>query len=144
MTTNDGARDEFEIPDVPDKPCLLLRPDLNLLTLIFSDQAFAAPELTPSKQLFRLRIPLGQKQLPVPLEKEMRHIPSFHPSENTVNGVCVSNDEVLSDGALRSWMVTWKRHGHRASHGVRKLLGAAIAKLSTTAASITTVIFFKF
>lgn len=61
LTANNGTSNEFRIPDVPDESCLLLCPHLNLLTLIFSDQTFAAPELTSSEQLFHLRIPPGQK-----------------------------------------------------------------------------------
>lgn len=91
---------------MPDEPCLLLCLQLNLLTLIFSNQDFTAPELTSSEQLFRLRIPPGQKQLPVPLKEEMRYIPLFRRSENTVNGVRISNDQALPDSAPRSWMVT--------------------------------------
>ena len=105
LTANNGARNEFGIPDVPNEPCLLLCPHLNLLTLIFSDQAFAAPELSSPEQLFRLRIPSGQKQLPVPLKEEMGHIPLFRRSENTVNGIRISNDQALPDRALRPWMV---------------------------------------
>lgn len=105
LTTNNDVKNEFEIPDVPNKPCLLLCPHLNLLTLIFSNQAFAAPELTLSEQLFCFRILSGQKQLPVPLKEEMRHILLFRQSENIVNGIRISNDLALSDSALRSWMV---------------------------------------
>lgn len=102
MTANNGARNELGIPDVSNEPCLLLCPHLNLLTSIFSNQAFAAPELTSSEQLFRLRILPGQKQLPMPLKEEMRHIPLFCQSENTVNGVRISNDQALLNSALRS------------------------------------------
>lgn len=90
---------------MPNEPCLLLCPHLNLLTLIFSNQAFAAPKLTSPKQLFRLRILSGQKQLLMPLKEEMGHIPLFRRSENTVNGICISNDQTLPDSALRSWIV---------------------------------------
>ena len=58
-TANVYGTNEFGIPDVPDELCLLLCPYMNLL--IFTDQAFAAPELTSPEQLFRLRIPPGQK-----------------------------------------------------------------------------------
>ena len=79
---------------------------MNLLTLIFTDQAFAAPELTSPEQLFRLRIPSGQKQLPVPLKETMQRVPLFRRSKPTVNGVQISDDEALPDSTLRSRMVT--------------------------------------
>ena len=40
---------QLGIPDVPNEPCLLLYPHINLLTLIFTNQAFAAPGLTSPK-----------------------------------------------------------------------------------------------
>lgn len=91
---------------MPDEPCLLLCPHLNLLTLIFTDQAFAAPELTSAEQLFRLRIPPGQKQLSIPLKETMLHVPLFRRSEFTVNGVRISDDKALPDSILRSRMIT--------------------------------------
>lgn len=51
---------------------------MNLLTLIFTDHAFTASELTSSEQLFHLQIPLGQKQLLVPFKKMMHNISLFH------------------------------------------------------------------
>lgn len=89
-----------------DEPCLLLCPYINLLTLIFTDYAFAAPELTSPEQLFRLRIPLGQKQLPVPLKETMHDVPLFRRSKPTANGVRISDDEALPDSTLRSRMTT--------------------------------------
>lgn len=41
----------------------------------------------------------------MPLKEEMGHIPLFRRSENTVNGIRISNDQALPDSALRSWMV---------------------------------------
>ncbi|KAL8799612.1 MAG: hypothetical protein Q9182_005763, partial [Xanthomendoza sp. 2 TL-2023] len=58
---NGCSRNKFGIPDVPNKPCLLLCPYITMLALHFADQAFAASSLTLSEQLFRLRIAPGQK-----------------------------------------------------------------------------------
>ena len=60
---DDRARNGLGIPDVLNEPCLLLCPHITPLALIFADHAFAAPELISAEQLFRLRIPTGQKQL---------------------------------------------------------------------------------
>ena len=56
----------FGIPDVPSEPCLLLCPQVMLLSLLFADGAFAASGLTGPEQLFRLRVPdgLNQQELP--------------------------------------------------------------------------------
>ncbi|KAL8766093.1 MAG: hypothetical protein Q9194_006371, partial [Teloschistes cf. exilis] len=53
------------------------------LALLFADQAFAAPFLTSSEQLFRLRIVPGQKQLPVPLKEKMAERPLFRRCKNS-------------------------------------------------------------
>ena len=105
-TSDNYCRNEFRISDVPDEPCLLLCPHVNLLTLIFTNQAFAAPELTSSEQLFRLRILSGQKQLLVPLKEVMQHISLFCWFKPTVNEVWIFNDKALPDSTLCSWMIT--------------------------------------
>ncbi len=106
LTANDWCRNEFSIPDMPHKPCLLLCPHINLLTLIFTDQAFAPPDLNSPKQFFRLRIEPGQKQLEIPLKENMQNVPLFRWSEDTVNRVQISNGKALPDSTLRSRMVT--------------------------------------
>ena len=73
--------------------------------MIFIDQAFAAPELISAEQLFRLRIPPGQKQLPFPLKETMLQVLLFRRSEFTVNGVRISDDKALPDSTLRSRMI---------------------------------------
>ena len=81
---NGRGRNEFGIPNVANKPCLLLYPYITMLALLFADQAFAAAFLTSLEKLFRLRIAPGQKQLPVPLKKEMAERHLFRPCKNTV------------------------------------------------------------
>ena len=103
---NDRGRNEFGIPDVPNEPCLLLCPHITMLALIFADQAFAAPGLTSAEQLFRLRVPAGQKQLELPLKEEMQAIPLFRRCKGTVNGVRISDEEALADSTLRPQMIT--------------------------------------
>ena len=103
---DDRASNEFGIPDVPNEPCLLLCPHITLLALIFADHAFAAPELTSAEQLFRLRIPAGQKQLSLPLKEEMKAVPLFRRCKSTVRGVRISDEEALADSTLRPQMIT--------------------------------------
>ena len=106
LTANNWCRNKFSIPDVPHKPYLLLCPHINLLTLIFTDQVFAPPDLNSPKQSFCLRIELGQKQLEIPLKENMQNVPLFHWSEDTVNGVQISNGKALLNSTLCSRMVT--------------------------------------
>ena len=102
---DDRASNEFGIPDVPNEPCLSLCPHITLLALIFADH-FAAPELTSAEQLFRLRIPAGQKQLSLPLKEEMKAAPLFRRCKSTVQGVQISDEEALADSTLRPQMIT--------------------------------------
>ena len=99
-----GDRNEFGIPDVPNEPCLLLCPHITMLALLFSDQAFAAPSLTSPEQLYRLRVDPGQKQLPLPLKDEMADRPLFRRCKNTVRSVQISEEQALTDNALRDQM----------------------------------------
>lgn len=105
LITNNDIRNEFGIPNISKELYLLFFPYLNLLILIFSNQAFAAPKLTSSEQLICLRISSGQKQLPVPLKEEMGHILLFCQSGNTVNSIRISNNQVLPNSVLWLWMV---------------------------------------
>ena len=75
-----------------------------MLALLFSDQAFAASSLTSPEQLFRLRIPPGQKQLLVPLKEEMAKRPLFRRCKNTVKSVQISDEQALADSTLRPQM----------------------------------------
>lgn len=102
--THKRGRNEFGIPDVPNEPCLLLCPHISILALLFADQAFAAPGLTSPEQLFRLRIPPGQKQLPVPLKEELAETFLFRRCRSTVYGVRISDDEALTYCTLLSQM----------------------------------------
>ncbi|KAL9579753.1 MAG: hypothetical protein Q9203_006568 [Teloschistes exilis] len=104
-----GEKDanEFGIPDVPNKPCLLLCPYITILALLFVDQAFAAPSLTSSEQLFRLRIALGQKQLQVPLKEELAERPLFRRCKNSVEGIQISEEYTLADTTLRPQMTNF-------------------------------------
>lgn len=101
---NEGGRNEFGIPDVPNEPCLLLCPHITMLALLFADQAFAAPSLTSPEQLFRLRIAPGQKQLRVPLKEEMAERPLFRRCRNTVESIRISEEQALADTTLRPQM----------------------------------------
>ena len=46
---NEGNRNEYEIPDVPNEPCLLVCPHIIMLALLFANQAFAVSSLTSPK-----------------------------------------------------------------------------------------------
>ena len=101
---NERGRNEFGILDVPNEPCLLLCPHILMLALLFAGQAFAAPSLTSPKQLSRLRIAPGQKQLPVPPKEEMAERPLFRRCKNTVESIQISEEQALADSTLRPQM----------------------------------------
>lgn len=103
---NERGRNEFGIPDVLNEPCLLLCPHITMLALLFADQAFAASSLTSPKQLFRLRIASGQKQLLVPLKEEMTERSLFRRCKNTVRNVQISEEEALAYTTLSPQMNT--------------------------------------
>ena len=100
-----AIRNEFPIPDIPNEPCLLLCPQINLLALIFADQAFKSPELRSPEELFRLRINPGQNQQEVPLKQQLDNTPVFRRSERTVYGIQISSQDALPDSCLRSRMI---------------------------------------
>ena len=103
---NDRGRNEFGIPDVPNEPCLLLCPHITMLALIFADQAFAVPELTSAEPLFRLRVPVGQKQLPLPIKEDMQATPLFRRCESTIKGARISETDAFADSTLRHQLAT--------------------------------------
>ena len=96
----------FSIPDVPSEPCLLLCPQVMLLSLVFTDGAFAASGLTGPEQLFRLRVPAGLNQQELPIKDSMIGVPLFRRLENTVHGLQVSPVAAATDNWLRGRMET--------------------------------------
>ena len=104
VNTDEGDRNEFGIPDVPNEPCLLLCPHITLLALFFADQAFAAPSLTSPEHLYRLCVDTGQKQLPLPLKEEIADTPLFRRCTNTVRSAQISEEQALTDYTLRQQM----------------------------------------
>ena len=103
---NEGDRNEFDIPEVPNEPCLLLYPHITMLALLFADQAFAVSSLTSPEQLFRLRFAPGQKQLVITLKEEMAERSLFRRCKKTVRNVQISEDEALSHAILSPQMNT--------------------------------------
>jgi hypothetical protein len=95
------CRNTFGIPDVPSEPCLLLCPQVMLLSLLFTDQAFAAPGLAGPEQLFRLRVPPGLNQQQIPIKDSMSGLPTFRRLESTVHGLKVSPTATATDNWLR-------------------------------------------
>ena len=77
-----------------------------LLSLVFSDQAFAAPDLTGPEQLFCLRVPPGsnQQELPIPIKDTMAEVRLFRRLESTVRGLQVSPVATMPDNWLRESM----------------------------------------
>lgn len=80
---------------------LLLYPYSNLLFLIFNNQIFVTPKLILFEQLFYFSILSRQKKLLIPFKEKMRHIPLFRQFENIVNGICICNNQVLSNSVFQ-------------------------------------------
>lgn len=97
---NDGGRNQFRIPDVPNELSLLLYPHITMLTLLFADQAFTASSMASLEQSFHLLVAPGQKQLPVPPKEEMAERPLFRRCKNTVRNVQIFEEEALADSTL--------------------------------------------
>ena len=97
-------RNTFPIPDIPSEPCLLLCPQILLLSLVFADEAFAAPGLDGPEQLFQLRVPAGLNQQPLPIKESKFGVPLFRRLEASVHGVRVSPNVAATDSWLRETM----------------------------------------
>ena len=102
--TDRSSRNTFGIPEVPSEPCLLLCPHVMLLSLVFADDAFAAPGLTGPEQLFRLRVPPGLNQQELPIKNSMSEVPLFRRLERSCNGINVSAAAAATDKWLRERM----------------------------------------
>ena len=94
-------RNTFGIPDVPSEPCLLLCPQIMLLSLVFADGAFAADGLRGPEQIFRLRVRNGLNQQELPIKESMSAVPLFRRLETNVLGLCVSSNAAATDNWLR-------------------------------------------
>ena len=79
------------IPDIKSEPCLLLCPHVLLLSLVFSDDAFAVPSLKTPDKLFTLWIDECTNQLECTFRDSCLGMPIFRKVESTVNGPRVSS-----------------------------------------------------
>ncbi|EKG09994.1 hypothetical protein MPH_12919 [Macrophomina phaseolina MS6] len=100
-----GQKDSntFTIPEIRHDPYLILSPHTYFLALAFSDQAFAAPDLTGPEALYKLRVPDQTNQLRLPWKKEVLDVPIFRKSCRTVRGIGISQ-EALPDSTVRPWL----------------------------------------
>lgn len=60
-----------------------------LLGLLFADDAIAVPGLRP-EELFDLRVPLGKRELVIPIKPSKAELPLFRRVEHTTYGVKMS------------------------------------------------------
>lgn len=86
------------------EPCLLLCPQITVLSLAFSDQAFAAEELSEPGHLFRLRIHVGLNQLELPWKTSILDTPLFRHVEPCSRGHRVSHERCATDNWVRKQM----------------------------------------
>ncbi|GIZ48168.1 hypothetical protein CKM354_001124100 [Cercospora kikuchii] len=122
-----GGKDAntFPVPDIPSESCLLLCPQTMLLGLLFADDAFAVPDLSPA-ELFQLRIPPGKRELRIPIKQSKAELPLFRRTERTVRGLRVSNDAVTENwlrerlrrlGTITNFEMPVKPYCFRRGHG---------------------------
>ncbi|GIZ43092.1 hypothetical protein CKM354_000633300 [Cercospora kikuchii] len=122
-----GGKDAntFPVPDIPSESCLLLCPQTMLLGLLFADDAFAVPDLSPA-ELFELRIPPGKRELRIPIKQSKAELPLFRRTERTVRGLRVSNDAVTENwlrerlrqlGTITNFEMPVKPYCFRRGHG---------------------------
>ncbi|OCL07259.1 hypothetical protein AOQ84DRAFT_365094 [Glonium stellatum] len=82
----------FLISEIIFNPSLILSPHVFLLGLLFSDQAFAAPNLTSAEQLSKLYIEPGRNELRLPLRSDLNNTPIFRRSIKVFHSYKVSPD----------------------------------------------------
>lgn len=96
-----------------------------LLGLLFADDAFAVPDLSPA-ELFELRIPPGKRELRIPIKQSKAELPLFRRTERTVHGLRVSNDAVTENwlrerlrrlGTITNFEMPVKPYCFRRGHG---------------------------
>jgi hypothetical protein len=99
-------RVKFVLPEIIFDPSLILSPHVFLLGLIFTDSAFAAPNLKSAAQLSELDIRPGCQQLELLFKPSMLDIPVFRKSIKTGYGYEISPTEPLTYATLLSLMKT--------------------------------------
>ena len=78
-----------------------------MLALLFSDNAFAAPDLTGPNQLFRLRVPDMLNQLVLPTKQSLSDRPIFQDTMQTAYGIRMNPSKPLSSSKLRTYFSRW-------------------------------------
>lgn len=74
------------MPETLHDPTLLLNPHIFLLGIIFRHQAFSSKYLTSPEKLNGLDIHAGDRELPLPLRKDLKDIFIFRDVIKTVTG----------------------------------------------------------
>ena len=97
-------RIKFVLPEIIFDPSLILSPHVFLLGLIFTDGAFAAPNLKSATQLSELDIRPGYQQLELLFKSSMLNVPIFSKSVKTGYGYEISPYEPLTYATLLSLM----------------------------------------
>ena len=94
----------FPIPEIIYDPSLILSPHAFVLSLIFADRAFKAPNLTFPEQLGRLYVEPRQNELRLPLRSGMDNIPVFRKAVKTLHGWEISPNLQLPYSTVAPWM----------------------------------------
>lgn len=83
---------------------LVFSPHVFLLGMLFSDNAFAAYNLTSPEDLSRLDIPRDHQQLRLNIKQELDNVPLFRKVLRTSQGYKVSPTERLAYSTLLPWI----------------------------------------
>lgn len=100
-------------------PSLLLSPQLFLLSVLFRHRAFQEPDLTSTQHLDNLDIHPGERELSLPLKKELDGVYIFRRAVETLGGYELSPNEPISSSMITSWI---KRIGEILGFGYTTVL----------------------
>ncbi|KAJ3554367.1 hypothetical protein NPX13_g10631 [Xylaria arbuscula] len=102
-----GAKESatFTVPEGIFHRSLLLSPHVFLLAILFRHKAFRAPSLTHPEDIEQLRIHPGEDELSLPLRPELNDVFIFRRAVNGPTGYKISENERITYGMMRSWIV---------------------------------------
>ena len=85
-------------------PSLLLSPHAFLLGILFRHRAFRASHLTSPRQLDKLDIHPGERELPLPLRSDLKEVCIFRRAVKTLAGYEMSLTKTITNGMIAGWI----------------------------------------
>ncbi|KAH7012484.1 C2H2 finger domain protein [Microdochium trichocladiopsis] len=104
-----GTKDAktFTVPETLFDPTLLLSPDAFLLGILFRHRAFRAfraPDFVSASQLVGLDIYPGERELRLPLRRDLDDVPLFRRAVKTLTGFEMSPTEPITYSMMAGWI----------------------------------------